>query len=433
MVESATGPHYVIDHASLTDVGLRRANNQDSHTVVLAGGEDELRSRGHMFLVADGMGGHAAGELASKLACNGITHIYRKLVDRSPVDALRQAFRETNESIFSRGQANAEFQGMGTTSCVLLLLPEGALTAHVGDSRIYRLRDNVLEQLTFDHSVVWEMKAAGHLAGGEVPAFVPRNQITRSLGPHSEVQADLEGFFALEAGDTFLLCSDGLSGQVKDEEIGVVLAALPPDEAVQTLVHLANLRGGPDNITVVVVKVVRWPAASAGSTSGPLAKAPGLAGVSTLLWVVFGICVPVAAVMALLSKTLPAVLSGLGALVAAAAGAWQAMSRPPQPEARDPGRPLGKGPHTTRRCVADQASVAVLAGLVEQLRDTASRQPWQIDWARASALTEAAHAAAGRKAFLEAAAGYARAITFLMGEIRSQAARQTAGQQAVGG
>src|SRR5690606_13942088 len=144
---------------------------------------------------------------------------------------------------------------MGTTCSSLAILPEGALVAHVGDSRVYRLRQQVLEQITFDHSLVWEMAASGQVRGEEVAGFVPKNVITRSLGPNAQVKVDLEGPLPIEPGDTFLLCSDGLTGPVQDEEIAVVLAALPVEEAVQTLINLANLRGGPDNITVVAVRV----------------------------------------------------------------------------------------------------------------------------------------------------------------------------------
>ncbi len=137
----------------------------------------------------------------------------------------------------------------------LVLLPQGALVAHVGDSRVYRLRGTRLEQLTFDHSLVWEMSAAGQLPKDALPGFVPKNIITRSLGPHASVQVDLEGPFPLEAEDTFLLCSDGLTGQVCDEEIGVLLQCLPPADAAQVLIDLANLRGGPDNVTVIIARV----------------------------------------------------------------------------------------------------------------------------------------------------------------------------------
>ena len=137
-----------------------------------------------------------------------------------------------------------------------MLLPQGALVAHIGDSRIYRLRGDLLEQLTFDHSLVWEMAAAGQMAEADVPSYIPKNVITRSLGPHPSVHIDLEGPYSAESGDKFLICSDGLSGPITDEEIGVIAAiACAPDDAAETLVDLANFRGGPDNISVVVAQV----------------------------------------------------------------------------------------------------------------------------------------------------------------------------------
>src|ERR1700730_12350012 len=246
-------------HVELTDVGMRRANNQDSRAVLMASDVESWRRRGHVFVVADGMGAHAAGELASKMAADGIPHNYYKLRDEPPPDAIRKSIREVNEQIHRRGQANAEFHGMGTTASVLVILPQGALVAHVGDSRVYRVRGGRLEQLTFDHSLVWEMAASGQLPKDAAPNLVPKNIITRSLGPHKEVRVDLEGPYPIEVGDTFLLCSDGLSGQVKDEEIGPILSALSPSEAVRLLIDMANLRGGPDNITAIVARVMAVP------------------------------------------------------------------------------------------------------------------------------------------------------------------------------
>ena len=156
---------------------------------------------------------------------------------------------------------------MGTTCSVLTLLPQGAVVAHIGDSRVYRLSQNRLEQLTFDHSLVWEMKAAGQLTSEEESAGkIPKNVITRSLGPYSECKVDLEGPFPVQVGDTFLLCSDGLTGVITDAEIGAILANLSPDEAARVLIDLANLRGGPDNITVVIVKVIHSQLTTNGHT-----------------------------------------------------------------------------------------------------------------------------------------------------------------------
>ena len=276
---------HCLEYAALSDIGLRRANNQDSYKVVLAGNEADFQQRGHLFIVADGMGAHAAGELASKMATDVISLDYRKLLDQSPPEAILSAVLDANRQIHTRGQASPEFRGMGTTATMLLLLPAGALVAHVGDSRAYRLRGNRIEQLTFDHSLVWEMQAAGQLPEGEVPGFISKNIITRSLGPNPTVQVDLEGPHPVQAGDTFLLCSDGLSNQVTDDEIGLVLSCLPPGEAVHALIELACLRGGPDNITAIIVRVARSPSSAAraappvvprsGRTFGPSIRGCG--------------------------------------------------------------------------------------------------------------------------------------------------------------
>ena len=144
---------------------------------------------------------------------------------------------------------------MGTTCSCLVLSPGAALVGHVGDSRVYRLRDAVLEQLTFDHSLVWEMAAASHVSEDKVPSCIPKNVITRSLGPQETVNVDLEGPHDLAAGDVYMICSDGLTGVVEDALAGAILGGMSPDDAAQTLVDLANLRGGPDNISVVVARV----------------------------------------------------------------------------------------------------------------------------------------------------------------------------------
>src|SRR4029077_14593744 len=136
-----------------------------------------------------------------------------------------------------------------------LLRPDGVWIGHVGDSRAYRIRDGRIEQMSFDHSLVWEM-ARRHGVDPEGLQGIPSNVIVRSLGPEPLVQVDIEGPHPIQAGDTFVVCSDGLSGPVSDREIGAAVSALAPKEACRFLIDLANLQGGPDNITVIVVKVV---------------------------------------------------------------------------------------------------------------------------------------------------------------------------------
>jgi serine/threonine protein phosphatase PrpC len=257
-----------IEQACLTDVGVRRSHNQDNHAVLLATDEAQWTQRGHLFLVADGMGAHAVGEKASELAARIIPHTYHKHAHQGPASALRKAFIEANASIHACGQANREFAGMGTTTTALLLRPEGAWVGHVGDSRAYRIRQGVIEQLSYDHSLVWEYARLKRLDPDQVQD-IPANVIHRCLGPEALVQVDLEGPHPIAEGDIFLLCSDGLSGQLTDAEMGAVASTLPPGEACRFMVDLANLRGGPDNITVLIVRIGSSPSNGVASPAPP--------------------------------------------------------------------------------------------------------------------------------------------------------------------
>lgn len=243
-----------IETAFLSDVGMRRSHNQDACGTLLAADLDQWRESGHIFLVADGMGAHAVGELASELAVGIIPHTYGKYSRQGAQTGLRKAFVEANASIHARGQQNREFEGMGTTSTALLVRPEGVWVGHVGDSRAYRIRGHVIEQLSFDHSLVWEYARRQGVDPEQVHG-IPSNVIIRSLGPEPLVTVDVEGPHPIQPGDVYLLCSDGLSGQVSDHEIGVVASTLPAADACRFLVDLANLRGGPDNISVIIIRI----------------------------------------------------------------------------------------------------------------------------------------------------------------------------------
>lgn len=243
-----------IDYAGSTDVGIRRSHNQDAYQIQKAVDRDHFSRVGHVFVVADGMGGHAVGEKASAKASREIPMIYAKHVHEGPIVALRRAFQETNAGIHAIGQENPEFRGLGTTATALIIRQEGAWVAHVGDSRLMRVRDGQIEQLSFDHSYVWEMARRMNVPPEDL-ADVKKNVIIRSLGPDPLVQVDIEGPHPLHTGDIFILCSDGLSNVVEPDEIGTIAAAFPPQEGAKILVELANLRGGPDNITVLIVKV----------------------------------------------------------------------------------------------------------------------------------------------------------------------------------
>lgn len=399
MNRNARNWEHCLELASLSDIGMRRANNQDSKAVVLATSPDTWRQRGHLFMVADGMGAHAAGELASKLATDVVPLNYQKLNGLAPPEALRQAIQDANLQIYARGSASEDFRGMGTTASVLALLPQGALVAHVGDSRAYRLRRSRLEQLTFDHSLAWEIREAGRLAARQVPDFIPKNVITRSLGPNPAVRVDLEGPFPLEVGDVFLLCSDGLSGQVDDEEIGKILGCLSPEEAVQALVDLANARGGPDNITVIVARVtgpeltdrdceVRSPSSVGARSAGPAA------------WLLSGVLGAAALGLGAGAMALGGIWLSILAAVCAAGAVGFGLSRSiranGQPATSHPldTRPLGNAPYAACDCALDAPFVGRLADIAADLRQIAEHEEQPIDWAPFETLVDQAMAAA---------------------------------------
>jgi len=424
MAEPLGDPRSALAHAALSDVGLRRANNQDSFAVGLAGDAGEWYRRGHFFMVADGMGAHAAGELASKMACESVPHTYRKLPDCSPAEALERAITAANTAIHERGEANAEFQGMGTTSSMLVLLPHSAIVAHVGDSRVYRLRDGTIEQLTFDHSLVWEMQAAGQMPSGQVASFIPKNIITRSLGPRRDVQIDLEGPFPLVEGDTFLLCSDGLSGQVDDEELGCVLSALNPEEAARALVDLANLRGGPDNVTALVIRVEQVPPensqASPASSSVDSPSTP----VAQVLWVLVALSMLISLLLIASGNLAAALASGLLAAAAAVVALMANLFKTPAAAPSRHAGPFGSGPHAAYACAPNAQRVAVLGKMAQQLREAAKDEHWTLDWTKFNQFGEQAQAALDKGDFVDAVRQYALAISFMMSEIRHQPSRK---------
>jgi protein phosphatase len=415
---------HCLEYAELSDLGLRRANNQDSKAVVIAGSQEKWAKRGHLFMVADGMGAHAAGELASKLATDIIPLNYHKLADLLPPAALLAAVQDANAQIHSRGQASEDFRGMGTTISTLILLPQGALVAQIGDSRVYRWRNHRLEQLTFDHSLVWELRASGQLPNGTVPSYVPKNVITRSLGPNSQVQVDLEGIFPVQVGDAFLLCSDGLSGQVQDDEIGKILGCLPLAEATRALVDLANLRGGPDNITVVTVRVTA-PLGTQGASDEAASPPPAARPIHPAVWGLLGGTGFFAVAFAALGFLVPAAVCALGAVGSGIAALMQRYGGDAGVEYD--GRPLGKGPYTSCNCLPDADFVRRLTDIIGQLQDAAVRDHWTVDWNRFNGHSQNAAAAAQAGRYDEAIRGYCRAISFMMDELKGQRSRKRGG------
>jgi PPM family protein phosphatase len=239
----------------LSDVGCVRDLNEDRGRVVQPGDDEERARRGVLAIVADGMGGHSAGEVASELAVAAVHRAYYES-DGEPLDALATALAAANREIFATASAEKKLEGMGTT-CVALAICDGqAHAASVGDSRIYLMRGGGIYQMTADDSAVGAMVAQGLLTREEARHHADRNVILRALGTHAEVQVSRwEQPLPLKAGDTFLLCSDGLTDLVEDQEIVKEVGERNGTDACKALVALARARGGHDNITVALLRV----------------------------------------------------------------------------------------------------------------------------------------------------------------------------------
>ena len=246
--------------AGETNVGMKRNHNEDNFAVL---DED------HLYIVADGMGGHASGEVASKMAIDTLREFFKATsadpeatwpykMDKSrgyEENRLITGIKLANLRIYEAAQRDPKLRGMGTTIVSILVVDDGVLVGHVGDSRVYRLRDAKLEQLTEDHSLLNDYIKMKRLTDEEIANFPHKNVIVRALGMKDSVKVDtmLDG---PKPGDVYILCSDGLSGPVSDEELREISTASINDlkGACAKLIERANANGGPDNITVVMCK-----------------------------------------------------------------------------------------------------------------------------------------------------------------------------------
>jgi protein phosphatase len=208
-----------------------------------------------LALVADGMGGHAAGEVASNMAVHIIERVYYQGVTESH-QALQKAFCEANRQIYRTARRHPDYQGMGTTCTGLVLRGGAAYCAHVGDSRLYLVRDNAIYLMTEDHSVVMQMLRQGLITQEQARQHADKNIILRALGTQPQVAVSTWAQpFPVKAHDRFILCTDGLSDALQDEEIKAVATMAEPATACEQLIALAKRRGGYDNITVGVLSV----------------------------------------------------------------------------------------------------------------------------------------------------------------------------------
>lgn len=245
---------YKFSHFVLSDIGLARQNNEDvwSHKIDCS-----------FFALADGMGGHKAGEVAAKEAvsfmCSSIEEIFVSTDTRWKTSELKSCLKlfmeNTNSWVYHLSKKTQKFHGMGTTLCTLLFYEKELILGHVGDSRIYLFRDQKLDQLTKDHSLKNELINQGKFIDTEGKPFLHKNVLTRAIGPHRNVLPELD-VVPVKPGDVYLMCSDGLSDYVSDAEIAsLIKQKRTPKTASAALVEAAKKNGGNDNITVVMVKV----------------------------------------------------------------------------------------------------------------------------------------------------------------------------------
>lgn len=417
-----------VRYASVSDIGFRRRNNQDSFAVRMCNDAAVFAEHGHLLMVADGMGGHAVGELASKIAADTVCHTFFKIRDTHVPQALKEAFETANAAINERGSLNRDFARMGTTCTALVLCPEGAVIGHVGDSRLYRIRGERIDQLTADHSVQWELMRQGRLRPDEVFLHESRHVITRSLGPEPVVQVDIEGPYAVFPGDVYLICSDGLTGHVQDAEIGIIARELPPQEACRMLVNLANLRGGSDNVTVVIGRVSGAPGAPDEEVASP--STPGLGwGWIITMWLI-SLLFAAGVIRMLFGHLVDGVYLVAGAAFSAVGVFAYWLERRPRT------RPTGEeGIETTvwrpYRTASARPSVAFLnhlAALEGELARAANEERWAIDWPAQQAAHALARGSLESKNYSKALSELAKVIDILMAgllQYRKQVQRQS--------
>ena len=256
MAVDCKNPKPGIEAASLTDVGRQRANNEDSYLYWEPDSDAEFRSKGRLAIVADGMGGYEGGQEASRLAVETVRHVYDDAFGGDPQDALIEAFECAHENIQRYAVEHPEFYGMGTTCTALSIVDRQLCFAHIGDSRLYLVRGETITRLTRDHSYVGRLVESGIVRSEDAESHPQRHILTAALGSGRDVTPHIpEHPLPVEDGDALVLCTDGLWGLVTDQELIRAARINPPADACQQLVNLALERGGPDNITVLILRI----------------------------------------------------------------------------------------------------------------------------------------------------------------------------------
>lgn len=246
-----------IELGNLTDVGCHRAENQDYYCYAEPEDDQEFLDKGRLAVIADGMGGHEGGQMASRIAVERVRDAYLAQPDGDPRENLIAAFHDAHSAIQQYAREHPELEGMGTTCTCAVLRNNQLYYGHIGDSRLYLIRKGVISLVTEDHSYVQRLVRQGMITREEAAVHPERNILTAALGTQSAVPADFsQEPMPLARGDVLLLCTDGLHGLITDQELLYSASAAPAGEACQELVQTAKNRGGFDNITVQILRIV---------------------------------------------------------------------------------------------------------------------------------------------------------------------------------
>jgi PPM family protein phosphatase len=245
-----------IELASLTDVGCQRENNEDRYSYWEPASDEEFERKGRLAIVADGRGGYEGGQEASRIAVETVEEIYSASSVRDPRAVLMKAFQEAHRRIREHAQKHPTLHNMGTTCTSIVILGDQLYFAHVGDSRLYLVRDGKISRITNDHSYVGKLVEHGVIRADEAEKHPQRHILTSALGSGPEIFPDVpETPQPLQSGDVLVLCSDGLWGVVGDQVVESAVSAKKVSDAAAALIERAKALGGPDNITLQILRI----------------------------------------------------------------------------------------------------------------------------------------------------------------------------------